>query len=194
MNAPTDIIDALRQATDDLHQQLHHHPVLAPLASVGTSLYDYKIAMASFHAAYTLCESCKYYALENIEDVPTLAWLQRDIRFHVIQPMQEIVIDFPVIDTPSKAIGYAYVKQGSTLGGRVISKNLHAQLGLIEGISNCFFAGYGDTTGEKWKKFIQALSATGWNNGEVCTQARATFMAIKTACDAAMKLKSRKPD
>ena len=56
------------------------------------------------------------------------------------------------------ALGYAYVIEGSTLGGRVILKHIHQALQL-EQDGTRFFAGYGAETGKYWKEFLQEFCA-----------------------------------
>ncbi|GAA4399581.1 biliverdin-producing heme oxygenase [Nibrella viscosa] len=55
-------------------------------------------------------------------------------------------------------LGAVYVAEGSTLGGRVISKYLqkNALVSHTAGQS-CFYAGYGDQTGAMWKTFCTYL-------------------------------------
>ena len=54
-------------------------------------------------------------------------------------------------------LGIVYVTEGSTLGGRVILKNVQKKLGLEPGQGATYFAGYGDDTAKMWKEFLGRL-------------------------------------
>lgn len=68
----------------------------------------------------------------------------------------------PVCDAPprlatlAEAVGCAYVLEGSTLGGRVISRHVQARLG--SDVPRGFLECYGDHTGKFWQAFRAALS------------------------------------
>ncbi|MFP5436845.1 MAG: biliverdin-producing heme oxygenase [Bacteroidia bacterium] len=57
------------------------------------------------------------------------------------------------------ALGAFYVIEGSSLGGRVILKNINKALGHNEENGATYFAGYGHLTGPRWKQFTELLSA-----------------------------------
>lgn len=56
------------------------------------------------------------------------------------------------------ALGAFYVVEGSSLGGRVILKNINKALGHNEEKGATYFAGYGTLTGPRWKQFTELLS------------------------------------
>jgi heme oxygenase (biliverdin-IX-beta and delta-forming) len=60
--------------------------------------------------------------------------------------------DAPSINSLPSALGAMYVLEGSTLGGRIITKMLLKQVPSLEG-STTFFQGYDDQTMEMWQKF-----------------------------------------
>ncbi|MBB5397203.1 biliverdin-producing heme oxygenase [Mucilaginibacter sp. AK015] len=63
--------------------------------------------------------------------------------------------NLPAIHSHLQALGALYVIEGSTLGGKIISKMIQQQLGTDMGLS--FFAGYGDKTDEMWASFKNVL-------------------------------------
>jgi heme oxygenase len=65
--------------------------------------------------------------------------------------------DLPALNTHLQALGALYVIEGSTLGGKIISKMMQQQLGLDEQ-SLSFFSGYGDKTEQMWDTFKTALN------------------------------------
>jgi heme oxygenase (biliverdin-IX-beta and delta-forming) len=65
----------------------------------------------------------------------------------------------PTIINKAQAFGCLYVMEGSTLGGRIISKWLQTNsfITLHDGQLH-FFKGYNEQTGSKWKTFLDALN------------------------------------
>ena len=56
------------------------------------------------------------------------------------------------------ALGFLYVLEGSTLGGRVLVKHFRAELPELSSESGlAFFSGYGDETGSRWRAFTEAF-------------------------------------
>lgn len=62
----------------------------------------------------------------------------------------------PVFASTAEAIGGAYVLEGSTLGGRVISRHVQSLFGAD--VPRSFLECYGAETGEKWQAFRAALT------------------------------------
>ncbi|MDN3547836.1 biliverdin-producing heme oxygenase [Mucilaginibacter aquaedulcis] len=61
----------------------------------------------------------------------------------------------PQIISHGQALGALYVIEGSTLGGKIISRMVGQQLGLSEGLT--FFQGYGEDTMAMWQRFQAVL-------------------------------------
>ncbi|MFA6245491.1 MAG: biliverdin-producing heme oxygenase [Mucilaginibacter sp.] len=83
----------------------------------------------------------------------------------------------PRINDHLEALGALYVIEGSTLGGKIISKMMQQQLGFDKGMS--FFSGYGDKTEQMWGTFKQALNNQAQNPGQeavVIAAANETFL------------------
>jgi heme oxygenase (biliverdin-IX-beta and delta-forming) len=59
------------------------------------------------------------------------------------------------IQTPGAAFGALYVLEGSTLGGRVILKELKLRGASLAGLG--FLDPYGNRTGERWRSFLAIL-------------------------------------
>lgn len=62
----------------------------------------------------------------------------------------------PIFTSTAEAVGGAYVLEGSTLGGRVISRHVQRLFG--DDVPLIFLDGYGAETGEKWQTFRAALT------------------------------------
>lgn len=90
--------------------------------------------------------------------------------------------DLPEITTVHQALGALYVLEGSTLGGRVITKMLMQNLALTDTKHFQFFSGYGDETEAMWGSFLQALNRHAENEGaqdEIIWGATETFSKFK---------------
>lgn len=84
----------------------------------------------------------------------------------------------PVIDSPEKALGCAYVMEGATLGGQVIMRELKQRLDIDRENGGRFFNSYGVQVGPMWKEFCAfatEFAANGENDDEIVAAAQATF-------------------
>lgn len=71
----------------------------------------------------------------------------------------EVCTQLPVVRNVQQAFGALYVLEGSTLGGRMISRMLKANHHIqLQPAQIRFFEGYQKDTGEKWKSFLEALN------------------------------------
>lgn len=66
--------------------------------------------------------------------------------------------DLPAIASHTEALGALYVIEGSTLGGKIISKMISQKLGADAENALKFFQGYGERTEEKWEAFKNSLN------------------------------------
>lgn len=85
----------------------------------------------------------------------------------------------PAFGSTAEAVGGAYVLEGSTLGGRVISRHIQRVLG--PNVPRSFLECYGARTGEQWQSFRTALSRyarTRALEDQVITGARETFRSF----------------
>lgn len=184
----TSLIYSLRKATEPHHQALHTHPLLAPLAGEIT-LDDFKWCIRGFYAAYQQISQSLQFESSLWQSVPALRWLESDMKIHRIQAIDLPPKDHPAASTYSQMLGLAYVTQGSTLGGTVISRYLSSTLGLVAGHTNHFFAGFGAETGARWKRFLHLLEDDNIEHRECVNQAVATFTCITHYCDEAFRSK-----
>jgi heme oxygenase len=90
--------------------------------------------------------------------------------------------DLPNIENKLQALGALYVIEGSTLGGKIISKMISRQLEIIDGKGLSFFNGYGSDTETMWATFKEALNNHPANIQEenvVVAAADQTFIKFK---------------
>jgi heme oxygenase len=64
----------------------------------------------------------------------------------------------PAIHDHQQALGAMYVIEGSTFGGKIISKMIRQSLPSTEGHGLTFFDGYGDETENMWAQFKHFLT------------------------------------
>jgi len=88
----------------------------------------------------------------------------------------------PHLPTFAHALGALYVVEGSTLGGRVILRDVERRLGQQITGATRFFGGGGMAAGPVWQQFRTALDGFGDDRPRLCddvvTGAQRTFRAI----------------
>lgn len=162
LSADTDwaktLADELRDATRALHHRLDHSPRLAPLVRPELTLAEYSDSLQALYAINRPIElhiadyitahalPIDYEAHRRMDD------LAADLQFLDL-PLPAPAWDGPVIDSPGALVGCFYVLAGSTLGGRVIFRQLQASLAVNEQNGAKFFAGHGEQTMAKWQAF-----------------------------------------
>ena len=86
--------------------------------------------------------------------------------------------NLPALAGVPQLLGCLYVLEGSTLGGRVITQRLVANLALQVDSGGAFFAGYGTATAGNWREFGTFLTETALPIGQdnlIVAGARDTF-------------------
>lgn len=90
--------------------------------------------------------------------------------------------------TVPEALGVLYVVEGSTLGGRIIARELARSVGVTPDDGGRFYASYRDDRGARWTAFKSALDAYGEAHPEASDDAvRAasdTFDVLRTWMEA----------
>ena len=155
----------LRQATNTVHQKLEGLPISRSLMNDRITLEQYLFYLQCMKDVVSFFDDVILPQIKQVlEDAPArrklpaivqdIQLLQKKVRCG--KPLVPLVI--PEVTGIAKALGMAYVIEGSTLGGRIILKHIAAKLHLnsLDGAS--FFDGYGQQTGTMWKLFMQTLS------------------------------------
>ena len=160
------LAQALREATASDHHALDHHELLAPLLRPGLDLTVYIQILKTFLWLYRTLDVRLETAAERLGWQPSrfalsprLNWLEQDLSIldphGQCGPLPSVFWAFPPLDSAAEWVGEVYVVEGSTLGGQVITRLVHDQLGLTPDTGGRFFFGHGEQTLERWQAFFQ---------------------------------------
>ncbi len=83
----------------------------------------------------------------------------RDLRSLDVSPGPDCQ-EIPDASSLARAIGVAYVLEGSTLGGRYILSRLPPAIAAVRGTATAFLEGYGVATGDLWRGFGAIVERT----------------------------------
>lgn len=172
----TPILDHLRATTRDLHDGLEARldvfiRVADPLRRrdmVGRFLAFYRPAEAALARVLGDEPDLEFDARRK---VPAL---ERDAATLRAAASADAPLALPT--DRAEALGFLYVLEGSTLGGRVIDKQLRVRGLSPEGLS--FFQGYGEATGARWKAFCAVLERAG-DKAAAARGARSAFVQME---------------
>lgn len=111
-----------------------------------------------FHRLHASLEPGLARWLDGVEDLDFEArrrapWLVRDLE--ALGGRAEADPAAPTLASRAEALGWLYVLGGSTLGGRVIRKQVAAAGGDMAGLG--FLDPYGPRQGERWKSFLAVV-------------------------------------
>ena len=177
----------LRSATAPMHTALEANPVSASLMSPDLSLPAYRHYLTLMAEVVAFTEKVIFPAVSDIvpdtDQRRKLSQIHSDLTALTESTLEDPALFYPVDKdfTISFAMGYMYVTEGSTLGGRMILKHVQEKLGLNEAMGASFFAGYGSETGVKWKSFLSNLTNYAEQSGssdEIIRGAQHAFAAI----------------
>ncbi len=178
----------LRGRTAYLHEQAE---VLLGLPGAVQTLDDYRSCLCRFFGLYLpldrLLAAFGGWDSHGIA-LPSpshSACLGRDLAVLGIDPAGVTLAPaevLPPVPTFAQALGALYVLEGSTLGGRVILREVEARIGERIAGAKQFFGGRGHTAVLRWQSFKAALDAFGnarpWLVDDVALGAESVFRAI----------------
>lgn len=185
--APAAFLEKLRNATSQSHTYLESLPVSVSIMKPDVSNKEYGHYLSLMHDVVTDAEDNIFPALQHIiTDLDERAkkhFLEQDLQSLGIASDPNSKPLSASLDSISTgfALGIMYVVEGSSLGGRVIYKNINAVLGHDAENGARYFAGYGAQTGSHWKKFLDALIQYEAENGcgnDIIAGAEYAFNAI----------------
>lgn len=178
---------ALRRWTADVHERLHGAPAFAALAGGRLDLPAYADLMSrllGFHRAVapTVSRGLDRLGLSGDRHRARLARLEYDLA--AIGPCVPPVVAAPAWSDDA-AVGCLYVVDGSTLGGRVI----HRQLDYLLGPSDAGRSFFGGTPDDPlcWRRLCAALERYGAETpsrlSAMAEGATETFALFETCLD-----------
>lgn len=170
--------DSLRRATAEAHEHLHRH-ALATDASGRVTLPAYTAFLAGMWRVHRPLETALVCSARYLRAVPDAAERRRADRIATDlaalgetppEPLPDLELD-----GLAEELGVAYVLEGSTLGGQVLSRQLREELAL-DHAALTFLTGYGAATHVMWSAFVQHLDRA----GEAVDHDRAAAAAVRT--------------
>lgn len=164
LTATETFLERLRAKTSVAHTNLEQLPVSVSIVNPNVTNEEYVHYLNLMHDVVKQAEEEIFPALTafvpDINDRNKTSLLENDLKTLGFSKTQlHKPFENTASMTPAFAMGVLYVVEGSSLGGRVILKNIHTALGHTEEKGATYFAGYGNQTGSKWKSFFNALTA-----------------------------------
>lgn len=193
--AGPDILRVLREQTRDVHDRLEQQPLLAALLSPALDRQRYRAVLAALHLFYCRIEPPLAAAAGQLlgsHPAGDYAYLPRagllaadlaDLAPDASLPAAPAdPLALPAFD-PAGTLGVLYVLEGASQGGRVISRRLHASLGVTGAFGARYFnAHVGNDCWAAFRQWAAGLPPTGqWH--DAVHGARATFEALRVHLD-----------
>jgi heme oxygenase (biliverdin-IX-beta and delta-forming) len=124
---------------------------------------DYRAYLRFMHAFHRAAEpSLHDGTLEragvDMSGRAKLPWLERDLAALGIEPIPAPRLEAALLDL-HRRIGWAYVLEGATLGGRVLYRSLAPRWSLDAAHGAAYLNGHGERTGAMWNGFVAQLDA-----------------------------------
>lgn len=160
------IVQQLRMATRALHSRIETNPWHSALVAgrATVELYTGLLErMFAFHSAFEISAlghpDWASYGIDWRLRSKRPA-LERDLQFLGIAPSSIAPACLPLgsASLPHLA-GYLYVLEGSTLGGQILLRLIHSQLGFGAAGGATYFASYGSEVGTMWRACLTSLEA-----------------------------------
>lgn len=179
--------ERLRNTTALPHKNLESLPLSVAIVSPAVTVQQYGGYLAVMHDVVKDAEDNIYPLLKdvipNVEARYKAAYMVQDLAVSGIGGKNAFTPVFSVRQniSPAFALGIMYVVEGSSLGGRMILKNIEQALGFNPDNGARYFAGYGNHTGSYWKSFLSSMAKFEEDNAcgdEIIAGATFAFNAI----------------
>jgi heme oxygenase len=189
MAVPVSPLEAVRRATAQSHRGLEAMPGQARLLAPDYSLAEYRgllERMYGFYEPLGPALSAHEHGIKWGERVCERAELLRCDLLALGLKQADVnglarCAQLPLLDTPDRTLGCAYVFEGATLGGRVIFKHLARVFPVRAQVPLRFFAGDGDLTAQNWPSMAGPGSRSDRKDGR-CVRRRAFCGAESARC------------
>ena len=179
---PIELSDRLKLNTLPVHQQLEK-ALIAKMRSI-SSADQYVKLLQFFYSYFSALEDQinNYITIDMLPDYfirrKTKNIIEDIKNFEGVIPEKAPPEKLPDITNHLQAFGALYVIEGSTLGGKVISKMMESKLDFNNKKGLTFFNGYGNDTETMWQSFKYALNKQSLNetdDNEIINTANLTF-------------------
>lgn len=155
-DAPADIVTRLRDATGEAHRRLEERlDIVRRLASPDGRCR----LVARFCGLHEGAEDALASVLDGLEGLDFSGRRRgRLLRADLDVLAADTAPSACPIEPPASAgwaLGFLYVLEGSTLGGKVIRREMEGQGGTMTGLG--FLDPYGAATGDRWRAFLAVL-------------------------------------
>ena len=178
--------EQLKQYTLSNHQQLEKS-LITQMRSINT--HEEYVKFLQFFYSYfgALEDKINQYIgaaqlVDHLQRRKTESLLNDIKTIRGIIPEKAKDADLPKIENHLQAFGALYVIEGSTLGGKIISKMMAKQLNIENNKGLSFFSGYGEETERMWASFKELLNRQPQNEADaelIINAANDTFAKFK---------------
>ena len=151
------MMDVLKRSTEEDHAAIER---ALNLPDPTLTLISYRTLLERFYGYYApwerICRPSVDQFLPGFFDKRLRTpLLERDLAFLGGGDVHAITecLNVPAVRSLAQALGSMYVVEGSTLGGRLLSRHFSDALGVEAETGGMFFAGYGGRTGAMWREF-----------------------------------------
>ena len=185
--------DSLREATHDVHMRLHRHSSFAQLAAGTIEMAPYKMLLARLYGFHVPLETALVQAssalgLEVEMDCRRRVHLLRDDLHSLQSTAAQIealprIAALPSLTTCGRIVGTLYVREGATLGGKILARQLDGLLGA--GLHGRLFLTGDPGEHGLWQRCCSLVEkvATDGNLDDMIQAAVETFSALEAWLD-----------
>ncbi|HEX8546268.1 MAG TPA: biliverdin-producing heme oxygenase [Cytophagaceae bacterium] len=187
------ILDRLKNDTVYNHKLLESNVLLSTLMTDQLTVDIYKKILSKFFTYFLPIEEKITPFLQDNAFIPDFTRRRKAIlltddlhHYKIAENTLEFCQLLPEIKNVSQAMGALYVLEGSSLGGRFISKKVNETIGATPEGGAKFYHGYGAETGSYWKKFCEYLLSYASNvsdQSEIVETANSTFLKLNSWLD-----------
>lgn len=195
-SSPASIMSALREHTQPAHHEIEAVSPITALAAGQGGMAEYTAILKASLSYYRpferqLMERAAPEIRQFMQSRLKTDLLTRDLAKLGISQEEIAAIadyDIPSMDTPEAVLGALYTLEGSTMGGKVISKSLKTHFGWDMLNAEHFLDPYGNQVRARWKEFgdfVQAQFESYHLDGNAIIRAANETFAAYQACLAA---------
>jgi heme oxygenase (biliverdin-IX-beta and delta-forming) len=158
------LFDLLREATDWHHRRIEGSPRMTSLMSGSLDDREYAEHLVDLHAFFHSFEAA---VLDQHPDVSARFSYDRRLKTPLIEKdLHALGCSLPAesqhflwqLDSVEDAIGFLYVVEGATLGGRFVARHVENTAGVSPDATN-YFRSYGSERGVYWNAFKENAQA-----------------------------------